>query len=1090
MPGIPEDAPEAIELHLLGPPRWQRPGAAAQPLAARDAALLALLALDGAQPRERIGAWLWPTATPRQLGISLRQRLFKLRRSTGHPVVQSGAMLQLAPGVRTDLLADPLLAEGTLLAGCDLGPLEALESWLQVARERIGIRQIQAWGGEAAQRESRGDLAGAMALCERIVAQRPATEHAWRRLMRLHWLQGDRAAAIASFERFEHQVCRELGLRPSAETLSLLETVERTDPTAAATGLQAPGLPASLRRPPRLVGRDRLLAGARAAWDAGRPVLLLADGGLGKSRLLEDLLHGQGPALMTRARPGDAAQPYGSLITWLAQALDRFAPTLAPEVRSELARLLPALGPAAAGEADQRCLWQAVEAMMAGCMAQGLRAWALDDLHLADAASLELLRWLLGSERLNGLHGAFAARPAGASGADVPAALGDTQRLEQLRLDPLSAEDMHDLVRSLGLPAWSDLPLARLSALHRHTGGQPFLLLETLKSLVIAGDAPGDGPLPVPPAADALIGQRLAALPPVAVALLQLLSVAGGPLRLAVAARAMQQPLPTLAQAWSQLAAAQLVQPGGGVAHDLLRDCVLRALPEAGCQAWHLALANAMADEPGVEPAVAALHWQAALQWPEAATAWRRAAAAASRAGRLAEWEQLLLKAAAAHGEAGDEGARLDDRIDALTARSLRLGPAAVATELQGLLAEGHHGDARARLLMLQGTLAFNQLRFDDVMQLADAALAQAHEGTATQQQARLLHGRAAAMSGRHDQALASLRQACQAAQALAQPERQLDALSTLAHALHGARQRAEAVAVQRQALQVARRHSGRFHQAECAANLAVLLLAAGEVNAVLEASEEALAGFAAMGVHDAPTTVMALSMRARAWAHRGRLASALHSLAPLATPGNAGLAGAMARTGLAHLHLILGWRGKALAVLDPDDPSAPPNLRAQTALVRVAAKAPGARAALRALGDAHPGLRDDAMVYREWSRWDPPAEAAERLDALAAIERAAGAPATARSLAVRAVACRLSTDPARAAAQARELVEEVDTGLHAGSHPPEVWGTLAAALAPQDPAAAARAAARGRAWLDAAELPPGARRAALSLPRQALAAR
>jgi DNA-binding SARP family transcriptional activator len=1096
MPGTSEGTPNTLHLQLLGPPAWHRPGGTTQPLAARDAAWLAVLALDGAQPRERIGAWLWPQASTRQVGDSLRQRLFQLRRSTGHAVVESGPMLRLADGVTVDLQVDPLLAEGSLLAGCDLGPLEELQAWLQAARDRIAIRQTQAWAGEAAQCETRGDLAAAVALCERIVAMRPATEHAWRRLMRLHWLQGDRAAAVGAFERFEQQVCREHGLRPSAETLTLLETVERADPQASADPGAAHALPPALLRPPRLVGRDQPLAAARAAWAAGRPVLLLADGGLGKSRLLEALL--ESPALMTRARPGDADQPYSTLTTWLSQALDRFAPPLPGPVRGELARLLPALGPAPEGEADQRRLWQAVESALAGCVAQGLRSWALDDLHLADAASLELLRWLLGSERLGGLYGAFAARPpaAGPSGlstrstADVASALGDTQRLERLWLDPLTPAQVGDLLQSLALPDWSDLTATRLQTLYRHTGGQPFLLLETLKSLVIAGESSaqgaGDGPLPLPPAVDALIGQRLAGLPPTALALMQVLSVAGGQLRLAVAARALQQPLPSMAEAWSVLAAAQLVQTSGDVAHDLVRECVLRALPAATRQAWHLALATAMADEPGVEPAVAASHWQAAQQWPRAALAWRQAAAAASRAGRLGEWETLLLQAAAAHREAGETDAALDDHIDALTARSLKAGPAAVAGDLTRLLAEGHHGEARARLLMLQGTLAFNQMRLGEVMQLASAALDQASEGTRTHQQARLMHGRAAAMSGQHQQALASLREACDAAQALAQPEPQLEALGTLAHALHGARQRAEAVACQRRALQVARRHSGRFHQAECAANLAVLLLTAGEVDAVVDAADEALAGFAAMAINDAPSAVMALSMRARAWAHQGRLASAVHSLEPLAQPGTAGLAGAMARTGLAQLLLWLGWPRKALAVLDGDDALAPLNLRVQAALVRAAAGAPGAVATLQSLGAAQPALRDDGLVYREWSRWDPPAQAAERLDRLAAAELAAGAPATARSLRVRAVACRRALDAQRAASEARALMEELEavtapqTGLHAGTNPPEVWKTLALALQPVHPRLAARAAARAKAWVGAAELPPGARRDAL----------
>ena len=65
----------------------------------------------------------------------------------------------------------------------------------------------------------------------------PLAEHAQRRLMRLHYLRGDRASAIAAFERFEQRLKDELGTRPSAETIELLATIEgAVAPRAGASG--------------------------------------------------------------------------------------------------------------------------------------------------------------------------------------------------------------------------------------------------------------------------------------------------------------------------------------------------------------------------------------------------------------------------------------------------------------------------------------------------------------------------------------------------------------------------------------------------------------------------------------------------------------------------------------------------------------------------------------------------------------------------------------------------------------------------------------------------------------------------------------
>ena len=201
--------PQQIQITLTGRPCW-RTAEADGPLARIDAAWLCLLLLDGEQPRDRVAAWLWPDATLANARLALRQRLFQLRRRVGHALVETAATLRLAPGVSSNL--DPQQPDpdgGELLGGHDFGDLGAFDTWLTGQRDELERRRADALSGQAARLEAQGALAEAIACCERIVARRPAFEHAWRRLMRLHYLRGDRAAAIDSFERFERCVCRE-----------------------------------------------------------------------------------------------------------------------------------------------------------------------------------------------------------------------------------------------------------------------------------------------------------------------------------------------------------------------------------------------------------------------------------------------------------------------------------------------------------------------------------------------------------------------------------------------------------------------------------------------------------------------------------------------------------------------------------------------------------------------------------------------------------------------------------------------------------------------------------------------------------------
>ncbi len=428
------EPPTDVHIQLLGSPRWHGPGHGLTPLSRKDAALLTWLALDGELERDRVAAWLWPDTSLANAKLNLRQRLFKLRQLCGRELFVAGTSLRLAAGVQVDVAAPGPVPDGPLLGSFDYGDLGAFDDWVQAARQRITQRQVDRLAGEAAQLEAQGALAAAIELCQRIVGSAPWHEHSWRRLMRLHYLRGDRTAAVATFHRFEQDVCAEQGCRPAAETLELLRTIESNDPRRSAGG----PLPASLVKPPRLVGREHALQALQAARAAGRAVLVLGDAGIGKSHLLQTVVRGQPGVLLAPGRPGDAGSPYATLARALRQALDLFAPTLDPGDRQELARLLPALGDAGGGPGRQPALWSAVEHLLQACRAQGLTTLLIDDLHWADPASLELLRWLLTSEALRDLFMAFGARPdePGPAAALLAEWARDPGRVETVRLPP------------------------------------------------------------------------------------------------------------------------------------------------------------------------------------------------------------------------------------------------------------------------------------------------------------------------------------------------------------------------------------------------------------------------------------------------------------------------------------------------------------------------------------------------------------------------------------------------------------------------------------------------------------------------------
>jgi DNA-binding SARP family transcriptional activator/tetratricopeptide (TPR) repeat protein len=632
--------PSACRVRLLRVPTLLAADGREHALSAADAVLLARLALDGAEPRSRLAAALWPDADAERARTHLRQRLFRLRSRAGVDVIGAGELAALAPGVAVDvreperLDEDPAALPGELLAGLTLDNDELL-AWVEAARERWRTLRRDRLAGAAARHEAEGRIARALAFAARLASDEPLAEHAQRRLMRLHLLRGDAAAALVVYEGLRAAMRRELRAAPGAETEQLRVQAER--------GLQlpAPGAPRPPRllHPPRLVGRGAALAAIDAARREARPVLLLGEPGIGKSRLLAELLRGRPGALAVSAHPGDAAVPYATLARVLqavAEAAGGASALALPDaVRSALAPVALAFGPAPDGaRIDPLRLRQALPVLLDGA---AIRALALDDLHHADAASVEAVASL--AARPDGCRPLLlASRPA-----ELPAALqslaGEAGEVEEagavgavVRLAPLTAAEVAELLADLEL----GLDRAWAPVLQRHTHGNPLFLLETLREMLHAGAMPPSpqGPLPLPARVGALIEQRLSRLDERALQLARAAALAGPDFSLELAAALLECPLIALAGPWRELEQAQVLREGAFV-HDLVMEEARRSVPVPVARALHRRIAGHLQAAGGVPPARLALHWSEAGDWPQAAEAWSEAASAAFAAAQL-----------------------------------------------------------------------------------------------------------------------------------------------------------------------------------------------------------------------------------------------------------------------------------------------------------------------------------------------------------------------------------------------------------------------------------------------------------------------
>jgi DNA-binding SARP family transcriptional activator/tetratricopeptide (TPR) repeat protein len=570
----------------------------------RAAALLALAALEPGISRLRAATLLWPDSNdPRR---NLRQQLLRFRQLLACDLLAGTDSLSLAPGTLFEAPADMAPGAGALLAGLEYPDLDELDTWLQARRSEQRARRAKAFEEAITQAEAEQRLGDAIACARQQLADEPSAEVHHRTLIRLHYLDQDMARARSAFQALQQMLEEELGASPSAETLALMRLVDE----CGSRGLAPARVWATaLQRPPRLVGRVRELQALRQALADRRALLLLGEAGMGKSRLLAEGLEGAAGHVLVKAQAGDAGVPYATLARLLRRLLEQQRVTPEP---GALARLLPEIGPVVTAalvplpaDGERLVLQAAVERVVARAQ---LQAVAVDDLHFADDASLEMLTALAGTEALAHIAWVFTQRPG--EGSPAAAALRDVleeaQRLDAVDVAPLDAAQMSELVQSLNLPEIDAQAIGE--RLLRHTGGNPLFALETLKQMLLPGA--GGRLLPQPASVGALIDRRLKQLSEGALALARVAAVAGPDFSPALAEDVLGRRAIDLADAWAELEQAQVLRERA-FAHDLVLEAALRSVPKAIAEHLHAAMAQHLEGRHG-EPARLAGHWLAA----------------------------------------------------------------------------------------------------------------------------------------------------------------------------------------------------------------------------------------------------------------------------------------------------------------------------------------------------------------------------------------------------------------------------------------------------------------------------------------------
>jgi hypothetical protein len=429
------------------------------------------------------------------------------------------------------------LYRGDLLEGLGVST-PPFEEWLTGERERLRDLALEGLA-RLLGHQTAADEPLAVETARRLLVLDPLQEAVHRALMRVYARHGRRDAALRQYQSCLDTLRRELGIEPEAETRQLYQEVlrGRATPSARArsalAGLAAPASGPPRRPPPPLsddtpmVGREAeftRLVGAldEAGAGPGQLIALLGEGGIGKSRLVSQL--GVEAAkrdvlrLVGRAYPTERELAYGPWIEALQTGgvlhRDDVLAHLAPAWRAELARLFPELATLddqrAPSSEDAMRLFEGVAHLLERLARTCPLLVVLEDVHWADEMSVRLSSVLSRRIAACQILIVLTAREEDVAEAPVLRDLLGMPSLERLRLGPLSHGETMALAQSLGPRGRNEEGEGELrERLWAASGGNPFVIVETLRAVEQGATPRIHEPLPLPERVSELVRARL-----------------------------------------------------------------------------------------------------------------------------------------------------------------------------------------------------------------------------------------------------------------------------------------------------------------------------------------------------------------------------------------------------------------------------------------------------------------------------------------------------------------------------------------------------------------------------------------------------
>jgi len=197
---------------------------------------------EGQSTREKLLTFFWPDHERSAAQPILRTMIHDLRKRLGDAFQVDEQTLALSTNTFIDardfstvldspspdlgkLTAALDLYKGDFLEGFSLPDSPQFDDWIASEREHYRLIAMNGFAGLARLYEGQRDYVAALEAMRRALAFNPFHEELQRDIMRLLYLNGDRAGVIKQYESLRKLLDEEIGILPMPETRTLYDSI-------------------------------------------------------------------------------------------------------------------------------------------------------------------------------------------------------------------------------------------------------------------------------------------------------------------------------------------------------------------------------------------------------------------------------------------------------------------------------------------------------------------------------------------------------------------------------------------------------------------------------------------------------------------------------------------------------------------------------------------------------------------------------------------------------------------------------------------------------------------------------------------------